>query len=129
MRGRPPKGNAHHLTHGGVLKGRGTSEPEPNSRFRKLGPARNDLQPHLLSAFNKFKAEMPWLCESDRSFVELACALRTEFETNGDMHNARMGLYRQVLSQLGGTPADRHRVSIWPDAGQFDRSEAGQYFL
>jgi len=81
-----------------------------------------------LSAWRKFVAEMPWLCESDRAIVELACRLRAAIESGKPVASGELTLYRQTLAQLGGTPADRHRVTIWPTIDEEEPSERNGYF-
>jgi hypothetical protein len=123
MRGRPPHSLADHWAKGTATKASSKRQPPRTGAFRKIGPPRNSLPPEQLSAWRQFVKEMPWLCESDRSILEVACVLRAELESGKGFGSGRLSLLRQVLAQMGGTPADRHRVTIWPDDGDEDAAQ------
>jgi hypothetical protein len=70
-----------------------------------------------MAVWDAFKRELYWLKESDRACVECACILRARLWTTGDLKV--IGPLMQFLRAMGGTPADRTRISI-PDEGDYD---------
>jgi hypothetical protein len=75
--------------------------------------------PHLTgmarAAWFAFASEIPWLAESDRSILELACHIRGRLMSGEDVGANHLTLLRQCLSTMGATPADRSRVSTVPE--------------
>lgn len=99
------------------------------AQVKKLGPPRNSLTKPQLLQWNLFVRELPWLAESDRAVLEMACALRAEFvEKEGDMHNSRLNLLRQVLACLGADPVDRNRIAIMPSDDEDEAKPRKSYF-
>jgi len=76
-----------------------------------------------------FVKELPWLAESDRTILEMACALRAQFvESDGVMHPAKLNLLKQVLQNLGADPISRNRVAILPSDEDEDRRANNGFF-
>jgi hypothetical protein len=78
-----------------------------------------DPSPHMTAnsrvAWFAFKSELPWLGESDRAIMEIACHVRGKLMAGEDLMPHFLTILRQTLSALGATPADRQRVKT-PDA-------------
>lgn len=65
------------------------------------------------SMWEGFKVELPWLTESDRAVMEVACVLRAQLRLQPqDIGVTKMNLLRLCLAQLGATPADRSKVAV-----------------
>lgn len=77
------------------------------------------------AAWLGFKKEMPWLAESDRAIVEIAARLRGRLISDPEMGVNALAQLRLCLSSMGGTPADRSKVSA-PD--EDDDDPADQFF-
>lgn len=69
------------------------------------------------SAWLLFEKEIPWLTEQDRMLVQMAASIQGRFMAGKEVGVQSMGLLRQMLAQMGATPADRTKVAI-PDAGE-----------
>lgn len=63
------------------------------------------------AAWAEFADEMPWLSKSDRVLVETASRLRVGMQTNPEFPIGGYAQLRMCLSAMGGTPADRTKVS------------------
>lgn len=89
----------------------GRSEPESPS----LGEPSVWMSEHQCMAWEAFRKELPWLCESDRALLEVASTIRGNLIADGSIGVNQMTTLRQCLSQMGATPADRSKVTL-PDA-------------
>lgn len=69
------------------------------------------------SAWLLFKKEIPWLTEHDRILVQMAASIQGRFMAQQEVGVQAMNLLRQMLGQMGATPADRTKVTM-PDAGE-----------
>jgi hypothetical protein len=85
---------------------RGRAEP----KTVPLGEPSPHLGANGRVAWFAFKSELPWLGESDRAIMEIACHVRGKLINGADMTAAELTLLRQTLSTLGATPADRSRI-------------------
>jgi hypothetical protein len=61
-----------------------------------------------------FQREIPWLTETDRPLIEVACRLRARV-WGGTIDARVLGALSSVLSKLGATPADRSKVFVPKD--------------
>lgn len=93
--------------------GRFNSRKEPSSV--PLGKPSRGLNETQRECWESFKREMPWLMESDRGLVETASVLRARLWNNHDLGVQALAQLRMCLSAMGGTPADRSRVSAPED--------------
>jgi hypothetical protein len=66
-------------------------------------------------AWNQFKRELFWLNGSHRAILEIASTVRAHMTAGEDVGIQRMNLLRQCLAQMGATPADASKVSIFDD--------------
>ena len=70
-----------------------------------------------------FQRELPWLNESHRALMEIACTVRARLAAGEDVGVQALNLLRQCLGQMGATPSDASKVSI-PDDGDKDPDDA-----
>lgn len=70
-----------------------------------------------------FASEMPWLARSDRTLVEVASKLRARMMTDPEMGVNALAQLRLCLSAMGGTPADRSKVSAPDDEDEDPAAE------
>ena len=97
---------------------KGRNEPLPNAPLGDppewLEDTENSKQ---RAAWSLFRSEIPWLTEQDRLLVQMACTIQGRLMAKQEVGVQSMGLLRQMLSQMGATPADRSKVTM-PDAGE-----------
>jgi hypothetical protein len=76
-----------------------------------LGEPSPYLTGRARAAWFSFAAELPWLAESDRSILEVACLVRGKLMNGDDLAANHLTVLRQCLSTLGATPADHSRIT------------------
>jgi hypothetical protein len=110
---KPRQPLAKAIATGAVLKNpkryRNRSEPQ---RLVPLGPPSAHLSKEAKRAFVAFKAELPWLAESDRALVDIAARLRAELWAG---RLTVVNSLRLCLTQMGATPVDRGKMVVPPD--------------
>lgn len=74
------------------------------------------------SAWHALEVEIPWLTKRDRSLIEMACMVRGEIIAGGFPGVQKMNLLRQMLGQMGATPADATKVGA-PEKDDDDEEE------
>ena len=77
----------------------------------KLGSAPKVLNAAEIECWDMFADEMPWLGKSDRTIVTIAARLRSRMLNDPEMSVNALAQLRMCLSVMGGTPADRSKVS------------------
>jgi hypothetical protein len=82
-----------------------------NPRTGRLGQASSWLSAEQAAIWDRFRAEFPWLQESDRALVEIATVVRARVIA-GDNTMAAVNLLRLCCGMMGGSPADRSKVTI-----------------
>jgi hypothetical protein len=63
-------------------------------------------------AWETFRAEIPWLAESDRSLTGIAATIQARLMAGEDVGVQALNLLRQCLGQMGATPADRSKIAV-----------------
>lgn len=89
---------------------RGRSKPA----VRPLGKPSTFLDKHGQQAWEGFRRELPWLMESDRSLLEVACVVRGRLLAGDDVGVQSLSMLQSILSKLGASPSDRSKVAV-PD--------------
>ncbi|MBL0934830.1 MAG: hypothetical protein IBJ07_08775 [Rhizobiaceae bacterium] len=69
------------------------------------------------SAWLLFDREIPWLTESHRILVGMASMVQGAIMAGQDVGVQRMNFLRQILGQMGATPADASKITV-PDDGE-----------
>lgn len=77
----------------------------------QLGKPSAFLDDYGQQAWEGFKRELPWLMESDRALVEVASSVRGRLLAGEDVGVTALSMLQSILSKMGGSPADRTRVS------------------
>ncbi len=77
----------------------------------QLGEPSACLDDYGQQAWEGFKRELPWLMESDRALVEVASSVRGRLLAGEDVGVTALSMLQSILSKMGGSPADRTRVS------------------
>lgn len=150
-RGRPPIPLSIALATGEATRQKtrfeGRLEAEAALEHIPLGPVPPVLtrDPLCVQLWSEFVAEFPWLRESDRKLVTLACLLMwdvyTTFElmeepTGKGKENRSIGLapnatfsqLRQILSLMGGTPSTIGRLMLPKKDEKADKPKKGSSY-
>jgi hypothetical protein len=83
-----------------------------NPRTGRLGKASSWMSAEQAAAWDLFRAEFPWLQASDRALVEIATILRARLLAGEDIGTAGVNQLRLCVGMMGGTPADRAKVTM-----------------
>ncbi len=95
------------------------AEPQTGS----LGGAPMHLDKYAKRAWERFRAELPWLTSGDKALLEIASMVRGEMLKGEIPGVTKLSMYQSVLSKLGATPTDRSKVTL-PD----DPEEEDEFF-
>ncbi|MGX9144991.1 hypothetical protein [Mesorhizobium sp. 128a] len=66
------------------------------------------------SAWHLFQKDMPWLNQSHRILVGMAAGIQGRIMAGQEVGVQSMNLLRQMLGQMGATPADATKITV-PD--------------
>jgi hypothetical protein len=78
------------------------------------------------AAWERFRAEIPWLQKAHRCLTVIACVVHADLVSGGDFDVRKANLLRQCLGQMGATPVDASKITM-PDEDVPDDS-AAKYF-
>jgi len=81
------------------------------------------LDKYAKRAWERFRAELPWLTSGDKALLEIASLVRGEMLKGEIPGVTKLSMYQSVLSKLGATPTDRSKVTL-PD----DETEEDEFF-
>lgn len=110
---------------GSSLKNPGLFKDRRDPAADPLGPPSPWMDTDTVAAWKCFVREVPWLMESDRMHLEIACMLRGRLMAGKEVGVQALNLLRQCGGQMGANPADRSRITVGPDAGT---DPADEYF-
>lgn len=72
------------------------------------------VDPMLAGIWSSFQRELPWLRESDRTVIEIAChcraALYLAVAEGRQAEEKTLNLLLRIMSSLGGTPTTVHKI-------------------
>ena len=100
---------------GAETKNRGRFVGRSDPKVAPLGLPPETMSDAEVAEWHTFAKEFPWLAESDRTLVYLACRLKARLVSDPDFGVNAMAQLRMCLSAMGGTPADRSKVGGAPD--------------
>ncbi|KKJ75436.1 hypothetical protein WH95_18520 [Kiloniella litopenaei] len=103
-------------------KGRFENRSEPDG-IVPLGEPSEFMNDDERGIWEGFKKDFPWLAASDRVLMEIACVLRCKLINREEMTNAEINQLRMCISAMGGTPADRTKITI-PDGKTRDPADS-----
>ncbi|MEG3144228.1 hypothetical protein U1839_06135 [Sphingomonas sp. RT2P30] len=104
---------------GAAARSPGRFKKRSNPKTAALGGPPVHLDVFAKRAWNRFRAELPWLVSSDAAVLEIAAIVRGKL-LSGDVPGiTALNMYQSVLSKLGATPADRSKVDV-PDDEEAD---------
>ena len=99
-----------HVT-GAAIKNPKRHAGRANPDVGKLGAPPKSLSAAEFAAWRMFADEMPWLGASDRTIVLVASRLRAKVLSDPDTPMNALAQLRLCVSAMGGTPADRSKVT------------------
>lgn len=87
--------------------------PKPNGPLGKPPVWIKDTSENKAkSAWLLFEREIPWLSDSHRMLVGMASNIQGRMMAGQDVGVQAMNLLRQMLGQMGATPADSTKVTV-----------------
>lgn len=92
-------------------------------KSKKLATPPTWMNKHEKKAWNSFKKELPWLCESDRAHMEIVCKIRGKLISGDEVGIQALNALRSAIAQMGGNPSDRSKIE-YEDNKEEDASEA-----
>ncbi|MFI3902588.1 hypothetical protein [Ochrobactrum sp. S1502_03] len=72
------------------------------------------------AAWKLFEKELPWLNQSHRTLVGMASNIQGRIMAGQEVGVQAMNLLRQMLGQMGATPADASKVATADDGDEKD---------
>jgi hypothetical protein len=105
---------------GSTLKNPKLFKDRRDPKADPLGPPSVWMDAAQRAAWACYVAEIPWLMESDRSHLEVACYVRGRLMSGADVSVAQLNLMRLAGGQMGGNPADRTRIKVADDTDDAD---------
>ena len=72
------------------------------------------------AAWKLFEKELPWLNQSHRTLVGMAANIQGRIMAGQEVGVQAMNLLRQMLGQMGATPADASKVATGDDSDEKD---------
>ncbi|WP_245511612.1 MULTISPECIES: hypothetical protein [unclassified Mesorhizobium] len=72
------------------------------------------------SAWLIFQKELPWLNQSHRTLVGMASNIQGRMMAGQEVGVQAMNLLRQMLGQMGATPADATKITVPDDEEEKD---------
>jgi phage terminase small subunit len=109
---------------GAALRNPGRHAKRSDPVAGPLGGAPTHLDKFAKRAWERFRAELPWLTSADKALLEIACIVRGELLAGETIPGTtKLSMYQSVLSKLGATPTDRSKVNA-PD----DEAEEDEFF-
>ena len=113
----------------GKAKVEGRDKTHAGRYKNRADPAANGAPPVWLkdstdikakSAWKLFAKELPWLNESHRTLVGMAATIQGRIMAGQEVGVQAMNLLRQMLGQMGATPADASKVATSDDGEEKD---------
>lgn len=105
---------------GAALKNPGRHKSRTDPKSTALGKPSTFLDKHGQQAWEAYRLELPWLMEADRSLVEIASSVRGRLLGGEDVGVTALSMLQSILSKMGGSPADRSKVTTGDDEPQED---------
>lgn len=119
-RPRNPLGKAKTEGRDKINAGRFKDRKEPDAKGPLGKPPtwlKDTEQSKAKSAWLLFEREIPWLTESHRMLVGMAATIQGRLMAGQEVGVQSLNLLRQMLGQMGATPADASKITV-PDAGE-----------
>lgn len=94
---------------GDAYKNKKRYEDSGNPTVQKLGDPSDGMTEAEQAIWYAFKREIPWLYESHRALMEIACATRARVrQGSATMQEIKMSV--QILKMLGASPTSENQI-------------------
>lgn len=93
--------------------------------MRPIGAPRAQMPDTQKQIWKEFCDELPWLNNSHRALLQIACLLRARIEADLMVSVPTISTYSAVLSKLGATPVDESKINCGDGD---DEDEADKFF-
>jgi len=109
---------------GAAIKNAARFKARSDPKGAALGGAPMHLPLHAKRAWERFRAELPWLTASDAALLEVAALVRGELLAGLPVGVTKLSMYQAVLGKLGASPVDKSKVAMPDD----DEEEEDEFF-
>jgi hypothetical protein len=96
---------------GATLKNAGRHAGRKAPRTRPIGEPFARMTNDQRQAWDQFRDELPWLNNSHRALLEIACNVRARLASGDEVGINVLQTYSAILSKLAATPVDETRIS------------------
>jgi hypothetical protein len=100
---------------------------EPPSKGPLGKPPKWMKNANQIEAWNTFADELPWLNQSHRTLVAIACEIRGKLIAGDEVSVNGLNLLRLCVGQMGGTPVDSSKITL-PDDDDEEDDPSKKYF-
>jgi hypothetical protein len=114
-------------TKGSAIKNPKLFKDRRDPKADKLGPPSDWMDADTIAAWHAFAREIPWLMESDRVHLEIACSIRGRLMAGKEVGIGALNLLRLAAGQMGANPADRSRIKTGDDTDDASDPTAGYF--
>ena len=90
--------------------------PRKGPKFRALGAPFARMTDLQKEAWDQFRDELPWLNNSHRALLEVACNVRARLAEGAEVGINVLQTYSSILSKLAATPVDETKVNHGDDS-------------
>lgn len=112
----------------GTNKKRFEERKEPTIESPLGDPPKYMKKAGEIEAWHMLSAELPWLNNSHRAIVAIACDILGRKIAGEDVGVQALNLLRQCLGQLGATPSDASKVKM-PDGDDKDSQDPSKKYF
>jgi len=96
---------------GAAIKNAGRFSERKAPKFRAVGEPFARMTEHQREAWDQFRDELPWLNNSHRALLEVACNVRARLASGDEVGINVLQTYSSILSKLAATPVDETKVA------------------
>jgi len=111
MAGRPKQPRAKAEITGAAVKNPSRHRSTPSVIGDMLGEPSDFLDEFSKAAWVQFKREVPWLKESHRALMEIACHFRGQMFQGLPLRATDINSFQSILSKIGATPSDEGKIA------------------
>lgn len=111
MAGRPKQPREKAEITGAAAKNPSRHRATPTVIGEMLGEPSEHLDKFAMAAWVQFKREVPWLKESHRALMEIACYFRGQMFEGKPLRATDLNSFQSILSKIGATPSDEGKIA------------------
>lgn len=96
---------------GAAIKNAGRFKDRKAPRSRAVGEPFARMNELQREAWDQFRDELPWLNNSHRALLEVACNVRARLASGDEVGINVLQTYSAILSKLAATPVDESKAA------------------